>query len=105
MPDEIRTGYGPMSSDLPNSVGGATRLRPRTSPLSWAIEVLVVAILYYAAARLGLLLAFEKTNASPVWPPAGVAFAAGLRRVYVVLPGIMRGVFCAHGVVRLCNHS
>ena len=34
-----------------------------------------VAILYYLAARIGLLLAIESTNASPVWPPSGIALA------------------------------
>src|SRR3989442_445238 len=94
-----------MSLHLPNSFGDAMRLRPRSSPVSWAIEVLVVAILYYAAARLGLLLAFEKTNASPVWPPAGIAFAAVLLRGYRVWPGIMLGAFLANGVVFLGNHA
>src|SRR2546428_13146105 len=94
-----------MSLDWPTCFGGATRLRPRTSPLSWAIEVLVVAILYYAAARLGLLLAFEKTNASPAWPPAGIAFAAWLLRGHRVWPGIMLGAFPANGVVFLGHHS
>jgi len=103
--DEIQTGYGPMSFDLPNSFGDATRLRPRSSPVSWAIEVLAVAILYYAAARLGLLLAFEKTNASPVWPPSGIAFAAVLLLGYRVWPGIMLGAFLANVVVFLANQA
>src|SRR5437879_7813880 len=80
-------------------------LRPRSSRMSWAIQVLGVAILYYAAARLGLLLAFEKTNASPVWPPAGIAFAAVLLRGYRVWPGIMLGAFLANVVVFLGNHA
>src|SRR5882762_3237852 len=101
----MRTGYGPMSLDLPNSFGDTTRLRSRTSPVSWAIEVLVVAILYYAAARLGLLLAFEKTNASPVWPSAGIAFAAVLLLGFRVWPGIMLGAFLANVAVFLANHA
>ena len=94
-----------MSLHLPNSFGDAMRLRPRSSPVSWAIEVLVVAILYYAAARLGLRLAFEKTNASPVWPPSGIAFAAVLLRGYRVWPGIMLGAFLANVVVFIGNHA
>jgi PAS domain S-box-containing protein len=72
--------------------------------VNWAIEVLVVAILYYAAARLGLLLAFEQTNATPVWPPSGIAFAAVLLRGYRVWPGIMLGAFLANVVVFTANH-
>ena len=94
-----------MSFDLPNSFGGARRLRPRSSPVSWVIEVLVVAILYYAAARLGLLLAFEKTNATPVWPPSGIAFAAVLLLGFRVWPGIMLGAFLANVAVFLANHA
>jgi len=94
-----------MSLDLPQSFPDATRLRPRSSPVSRALEVLVVAILYYAAARLGLLMAFDKTNASPVWPPSGIAFAAVLLRGYRVWPGIMLGAFLANVVVFIGNHA
>jgi signal transduction histidine kinase len=37
---------------------------------------LVVAGTYYASARLGLLLQFRHTNASPVWPASGLAVAS-----------------------------
>jgi len=94
-----------MSLDLPNSFDDAPRHRPRSSPVRWAIEVLVVALLYYAAARLGLLLAFENTNASPVWPPSGIAFAAVLLRGYRVWPGIMLGAFVANVVVFIANQA
>ena len=94
-----------MSLHSYNGFGDPARLRPRSWPLRWAIEVLVVAILYYAAARLGLLLAFEKTNASPVWPPSGIAFAAVLLLGYRVWPGIMLGAFLANVVVFLANQA
>ena len=60
---------------------GASLLRA-TAPL------VAVALLYYAAARLGLLLQLQHTNVSPVWPPSGVAVAALLvvgRRVWPAL--------------------
>jgi len=38
--------------------------------------VLALAVVYYLAARLGLLLAFAESNVSPVWPPSGIALAA-----------------------------
>ena len=72
--------------------------RRSARPSRWrnlAVNLLVV-VVYYAAARLGLLLAFEKTNASPVWPPSGIALAAillGGRRVW---PGIGLGAFLAN---------
>ena len=78
---------------------------PRPSRASWAIEVLVVAILYYGAARLSLQLAFEKTNASPVWPPSGIALAAVLLLGYRVWPGLMLGAFLANVVTFLANQA
>lgn len=73
--------------------------------LKRAIEIGVVAVVYYGAARLGLLLAFERTNASPVWPPSGIAFAAVLLLGYRVWPGILLGTFFANVVVFLENQS
>jgi CheY-like chemotaxis protein len=82
--------------------------REWSSPLALAVKVLGVAVLYYGAARLGLLLAIEGTNASPVWPPSGIALAAVLLLGYRVWPGIVLGavlanlvVFMAHAAVDL----
>ncbi len=55
-----------------------------------------VAFVYFVTARLSLLLAFEHTNASPVWPPAGIALAAAWILGYRVVPGIMVGAFFAN---------
>src|SRR5205823_892029 len=49
----------------------STRLEPRA-----VVEIIGVVIVYFLAARLGLLLAFHYKNVSPVWPPSGVALAA-----------------------------
>jgi signal transduction histidine kinase len=64
-----------------------------------------VAAVYFAAARLSLLLAFEKTNASPAWPPSGIAFAAVLLLGSRVWPGILLGAFFANLVVFLANQA
>jgi signal transduction histidine kinase/integral membrane sensor domain MASE1/CheY-like chemotaxis protein len=77
----------------------------RFGRLRWAIEVLVVAVFYYGAARLGLQLAFEKTNATPVWPPSGIAVAAVLVLGYRVWPGILLGAFVANVVAFLANQA
>jgi PAS domain S-box-containing protein len=71
--------------------------------VSWTLRVTAVAIAYYIAARVGLLLAFEKTNASPVWPPSGIAFAAVLLWGYRVWPGILVGALAANLLVFLKN--
>src|SRR6185503_14828826 len=61
------------------------------------------AISYYVIARLSLVLAFENTNASPVWPPSGIAFAVLLILGHRLWPGILLGAFCANAVVFAIN--
>jgi len=55
----------------------------------------LVTLVYYGAARLGLLVAFESTNASPVWPPTGIAFAAVLLFGIRIWPAIALGAYLA----------
>jgi len=42
----------------------------------YVASVALLAILYIAAAKVGLSFAFVQKNASPVWPPTGIALAA-----------------------------
>jgi signal transduction histidine kinase/CheY-like chemotaxis protein len=77
----------------------------RASRWKWATEVVVVAVLYFAAASLSLRLAFEKTNASPVWPPSGIALVAVLLLGYRVWPGILLGAFFANVATFLANQA
>jgi signal transduction histidine kinase len=58
-----------------------------------------VAAVYFLAARLGLLLAFQETNASPVWAPAGIAFAAVLFLGYRVSAAVFLGALLANATV------
>jgi integral membrane sensor domain MASE1 len=39
------------------------------------LKIVLAALLYFLAARLGHFLAFPDTTALPAWPPSGVAFA------------------------------
>ncbi|MES2259569.1 MAG: CHASE domain-containing protein [Pseudomonadota bacterium] len=39
------------------------------------LAAVLFAAIYYLAARVSLLLAFNNSNATPVWPPSGLAFA------------------------------
>ena len=55
-----------------------------------------LAVLYFAAAKLGLLLAAISPSATPVWPPTGIAFAACLVLGYRVWPAIFVGAFLAN---------
>jgi PAS domain S-box-containing protein len=61
-----------------------------------AAEAAGVGAVYYLAARLGLLLQLPGTNASPVWPPSGIALAAILVFGLRVWPGIALGAFLAN---------
>jgi len=63
----------------------------------------LIAILYAISAYGSLQLAFEGTNASPVWPPSGIAFTAVWFLGYRVWPGIFLGAFIANLVVFIHN--
>lgn len=60
-----------------------------------AVHVLL-AIVYFAAAKLGLMLAFVHASATAVWPPTGIALAALLVFGYRVWPGVFVGAFLAN---------
>jgi signal transduction histidine kinase len=53
----------------------------------------ILAIIYFAAGKLGLMLASLHASASPVWPPTGIALAAALLFGYRVWPAIFVGAF------------
>lgn len=57
---------------------------------------LIVAIVYFAGAELGLSLAALHTNVTPVWPPTGIAIAALLILGRQVWPGIFVGALAAN---------
>ena len=59
-------------------------------------EVSVLVAVYFAAAKLGLSLAFLNGSVSPVWPPTGVAIAALMLLGYRATPGIALGAFLAN---------
>ncbi len=61
------------------------------------MRALVLLTLCYAlVARASLLLAFAHTNATPVWPPSGIAFAALLIMGYRGWPAIFMGALAAN---------
>ena len=55
-------------------------------------EILVLAVVYHLAARVGLKMAYVQANTSPVWPPTGICLAALLIFGYLLWPGISLGV-------------
>ena len=53
----------------------------------------ILAIIYFIAGKLGLMLALLHASASPVWPPAEIALAALLLLGYRAWPAIFVGAF------------
>src|SRR5579862_5885507 len=64
------------------------------------LGIILLALTYFCVARIALLLAFEKTNASPFWPPAGLAFAA----LVVAGPRACWGIFIGAAAANLVTY-
>ncbi|HAR64471.1 MAG: hypothetical protein DKM50_13635 [Candidatus Margulisiibacteriota bacterium] len=60
------------------------------------IETIVVAIVYYLAAKLGGILVVYPGNVAPIWVPSGIALAFVLLFGYRVLYGIWLGASLAN---------
>ncbi len=60
------------------------------------VRILGIASVYFIAARLSLFLALGNTNASPVWPPSGIAMAALLIWGAESAPGVFLGAVAAN---------
>lgn len=56
----------------------------------------IIAIIYLLAAKAGLLLAFEGTNVTPIWPATGIGLAALLLLGNRIWPAIFIGGFLAN---------
>lgn len=66
-------------------------LHGETSPLGWIIRILNIAIAIFIAAKLSQHLTIPPSNASPVWPGAGIALAVTLLYGPRALIGIFLG--------------
>lgn len=64
----------------------------------WLGQVGVVAVVYYATARLGLAVPFLKGNVTPVWPPSGIALAALFLYGRRLWPGVAVGALLVNGL-------
>ena len=69
-------------------------MRPR-SPADLARLALLAGV-YFAVAKVGLILAFVHASSTTVWPPTGLALAANLVLGYWVWPGVLVGAFLAN---------
>jgi integral membrane sensor domain MASE1 len=57
------------------------------------LQILAVAIAYFAVAKIGLRLAVVRDQVTPLWPPTGIALACLLLRGIGCWPGIAIGAF------------
>ena len=55
--------------------------------------IVAVSLVYFAAGKLGLYFASFNASSSPVWPPAGIAFAALLLFGFRIWPAVFLGAF------------
>ncbi|HWT97092.1 MAG TPA: CHASE domain-containing protein, partial [Terriglobales bacterium] len=67
--------------------------------ISYAAAIPALALLYFIAARLGLLLATVNQSASPVWPASGLAVAALALGGWRLWPAIALGALMANSLV------
>ncbi|MFF7236435.1 MASE1 domain-containing protein [Streptomyces collinus] len=74
---------------------GARRERYRRAALT-ALEIGVLAALYYGSAEAGLIQQLVRGQVTPLWPPSGIAVAALLLRGPRLWPGIALGAFLAN---------
>lgn len=58
----------------------------------WARSIMLV-VMYWLSAQLGLSMALPGTNVTPVWPPAGFALAALMLGGFRYAPAIMVGAW------------
>ncbi len=79
------------------SVGPVTARAPAARSLAvYAAGLLLLAAVYYGAARLGLRYASIGVSVSLVWPPTGIAVAALTLLGYRYWPGVALGAFLAN---------
>jgi integral membrane sensor domain MASE1/serine phosphatase RsbU (regulator of sigma subunit) len=64
--------------------------------MPYLARIAAVAAAYYAAAKLGLDLAFTTPSVTAVWAPTGIALAAVILGGYRMWPGVALGAFLAN---------
>ncbi|HKX40111.1 MAG TPA: PAS domain-containing protein [Burkholderiaceae bacterium] len=67
---------------------------PSAATLTWRLAT--VGLVYYAAARLGLLIPYVGSHVSLVWLPTGIAVAAYLRWGGAMAPAILLAAFAVN---------
>ena len=60
------------------------------------LEIVILAVVYFATARFGQVFAIPPGNVTPVWVPSGIILAVVLWRGTAVWPGIWFGAFAGN---------
>jgi len=71
---------------------------PRFSATKYIPKLLLAAVSYFVAGRLGLAVPLTSSNVSAIWPAAGIALALTLLWGYRIAPGIALGAFTVNFV-------
>lgn len=82
-----------------------SNIRPSQNTGRQLLLLLAVAAGYFILARISLFMSFESSNATPLWPPSGFAFAIILIFGYRIAPAILIGAFAANVVVFQLNNA
>ena len=81
------------TNPLGNSGQPGTRAFERPGTLVFVGQLVAIALVYFALAKLGLTLASINPSTSPIWPPSGFALAAVLLWGVRVWPAIFVAAF------------
>ena len=82
-----------MMESMSDSFGESGESRGEPRGLRLIAVLLALTAAYFVAGKLGLALAFVHANATAIWPPTGIALAAGLLFGLRVWPAILVGAF------------
>ena len=63
---------------------------------TYFLQLAAVAAIYFAVAKLGLVMASVHPNATPIWPATGLALAAFLLFGYRIWPAVFAAAFLAN---------
>ncbi len=71
----------------------------------FAVELLVVGVVYFILAKVGQTLTAVQASATPVWPPTGLGLAAVLLCGFRIWPAIFVAAFAATVTSEIANAS
>lgn len=77
----------------------------RSIPVWEGIKIVFIGSIYFLIAVISLQFSLQSSNATPIWPPSGFAFAVLLLFGRKIWPGVFLGAFAANLFVFLINNT